>query len=68
LISSADGKELYGVDARDPSWKSVGLVRLNAMTGNVLAKRSLTSDVWFIHLATVPSELVPSGQVETTTK
>jgi hypothetical protein len=68
LISSADGKELYGVDVRDPSWKSVGVVRLNAITGKVLAKRNLTSDVWFIDLATVPSELVPSGQVETTTK
>jgi hypothetical protein len=67
LISGADDKELYGIDVRDTSWRSVGLVRLNAMTGEVLARRNLTSDVWFIDLATVPSELVPSGSVEATT-
>jgi WD40 repeat protein len=67
LISGADGKELYGIDVREPSWTSVGVVRLNAMTGEVLAKRDLTSDVWFIDLATIPSELVPSGPVEVTT-
>jgi hypothetical protein len=47
LISSADGKELYGVDVKDPQWTSVGLVRLDSMTGEVLAKRDLASDVWF---------------------
>ncbi len=67
LISGVDGKELYGIDVRDTSWSSVGLVRLNAITGEVLARRNLTSDVWFIDLATVPSELVPSGPVEATT-
>lgn len=67
LISGVDGKELYGIDVRDTSWSSVGLVRLNAITGEVLAKRNLTSDVWFIDLATVPSELLPSGPVEATT-
>jgi hypothetical protein len=66
LISSADGKELYGIDVRDTSWTSVGLVRLNAMTGEVLARRNLRSDVWFIDFATVPIGLVPSGPVEAT--
>jgi hypothetical protein len=68
LISSKDGKELYGIDVRDPSWTSVGLVRLNASTGGVLAARDLESDVWFIDLAIVPSELVPRGPVEATAK
>ena len=67
LISGADGKELYGIDVRDTTWTSVGLVRLSAITGEVLARRNLTSDVWFIDLATVPSELVPNGSVEATT-
>jgi hypothetical protein len=67
LISSADGKELYGVDVRDTTWSSVGLVRLNGITGEVLATRNLTSDVWVIDLVTVPSELVPSGPVEAIT-
>jgi len=67
LISGADGKELFGIDVRDTTWTSVGLVRLSAITGEVLASRNLTSDVWSIDLATVPSELVPSGPVEATT-
>lgn len=67
LISGVDGKELYGIDVRDTSWSSVGLVRLNGITGEVLARRNLASDVWFIDLATIPSELVPSGPVEAMT-
>jgi hypothetical protein len=60
LISSADSKELYGVDVRDTNWTSVGLVRLNATTGEVLARRTLSQGVWVIDVATIPSELVPS--------
>jgi hypothetical protein len=67
LISSADGNELYGIDVRDTTWTSVGLVRLSAITGEVLARRTLTKDVWFIDLATVPREIVPSGPMEATT-
>jgi hypothetical protein len=66
LISSPDGKELYGIDVRDPSWSSVGLVRLSATTGEVLAMRDLPPDVWFINLATIPNELLPSGSLEVT--
>ena len=61
LISAADGKEAYGIDVRDANWSSVGLVRLNAITGEVVATRNLKPDVWFIDLASVPSELVPHG-------
>jgi hypothetical protein len=67
LISSTDGRELYGIDVKDTSWTSVDLVRLSVVTGEVLAKQSLPSDVWFIDLATIPSELVPTGLVEATT-
>jgi hypothetical protein len=66
LIPSADGKELYGIDVKDTTWSSVELVRLNAITGEVLAKRNLKPDVWFIDLATVPRDLVPAGPVEAT--
>jgi len=67
LILGSDGKELYGIDVREPNWSSVGLVRLNAITGEVLTRRNLNSDIWFIDLATVPSELVPNGLIEVTT-
>lgn len=67
LVSGADGSELYGLDLKDTTWTSVSLARLSANTGEVLARRNLTSDVWFIDLATVPSDLVPNGEVEVTT-
>ncbi len=68
LIPSADGSELLGIDVRDTTWTSVGLVRLDAATGRVLAKRDLVPDVWSIALATIPAELIPRGAVETTIK
>jgi hypothetical protein len=52
---------------RDTNWTSVNLLRLNAITGEVLARQNLTSDVWSIDLATIPGELVLSGPMETTT-
>jgi hypothetical protein len=68
VISSADGQELYGIDVRDPGWSSVALVRMNAATGQTLAQRDFTPDVWFIALATIPEEFMPRGQVEAITK
>ena len=43
-ISGVDGKELSGIDVNDPQWTSVGLVRLDSVSGGVLAKRDLASD------------------------
>lgn len=68
LTPSADGAELYGIDVRDTNWTSVGLVRLDAATGRILAKRELVSDVWSIALATIATELLPHGHVEATAK
>ena len=64
VVPSPDGKELYGIDVTNPNWDSVGLVRLDAETGNVLAKTQLTPDVWFIDLASLPRKLVPHGELE----
>jgi hypothetical protein len=68
LIPGSDSTELYGIDVRDTIWRSVGLVRLDAATGRVLAKRDLVPDVWSIGLATIPAALVPHGVVEATRK
>lgn len=64
LISSVDGKELYGVDVKDANWTSVGVVLLDAATGRTLARRDLTSDVWHLTLTAIPAEIVPQGRVE----
>ena len=67
LISSADGAKLYGVDVRDPTWTSVGLVVLDSTTGRILARRELASDVRFLALADIPTGVVPQGHVEAIT-
>lgn len=67
VISGTDGKELYGLDVKDTTWTAVGLVRLDARTGEVLARRNLSSDVRSIDLATLSSDLVQSGQLALTT-
>ena len=65
LVPGPDGKELYGIDVRHPDdWGSVALVRLDAQTGRLLAKKELTPDVWFIDLASLPRKLVPHGELE----
>jgi hypothetical protein len=64
LISSVDGRELYGIDVRDSAWKSVALVRLNAETGQILATQNLSPDVWSLDLANIPERLLPHGRME----
>jgi hypothetical protein len=67
LVASADGRNLYGIDAgaidqsRPPS-----LLRLDSRTGMVLKKRDLGRDVWYISVARVPESLIPHGEVSTT--
>lgn len=68
LISSTEGTELYGLDVRDPTWTSVGLVLLDSATGRILARRELVSDVWFLAVATISAGLVLQGNVEAITK
>jgi hypothetical protein len=63
IVASTDGQELYGIDVRDLSWSEVELVRMDAMSGRILAERDLTPDVWFIDLAALPQKLVPRGEV-----
>jgi len=68
LTPGVDDRELYGIDVRDPMWRSVGLVRLDATTGRVLQKRELVPGVWSIGLATVPEKLIPHEMLEDTRK
>ena len=64
LVTNSEGKELYGIDVRHLEWDSIGLVRIDAETGKLLAKKELTPDVWFIDLASLPRKLVPHGELE----
>ena len=67
LVASADGRNLYGVDAgtRDASRPPV-LLRIETRSGTVLKKRNLPIDVWNISVARLPQALIPHGRVSTT--
>ena len=66
LVASADGRNLYGVDAgtRDPS-RPPALLRIETKSGTVLKKRKLPVDVWNISVARLPEALIPRGRVLT---
>jgi hypothetical protein len=61
-------KWVYRPATNDYARQLGGTPDTDAATGQLFAKRKLVSGVWFIALATVPKELVPSGQVEAITK
>jgi len=67
LVASADGRNLYGVDAgtRDRS-RPPALFRISTKSGTVLRKRDLPIDVWNISVARLHEELIPRGRVSTT--
>ena len=66
IVASPDGQQLYGIDVRHANWGSVGLIRLDAHTGRILAQRELAPDVWSIDLAPLPHNLVPHSDLEVT--
>ena len=53
MVSSEDGRYLYGLDVGDPAWKTVRLVKLDAATGNVITERTLEPDVWYLTSGTL---------------
>ncbi len=67
LISSADGRTLYGIELGRANWSSVALVRLDLETGQTLSRQELAPDVWSLDLANIPEELLPRGHVEAST-
>ncbi len=57
LISSADGRYLYGLDVADIGWTRVRIVKLDAATGAIISSKNLEDDVWFLTSGTIPGEL-----------
>lgn len=53
MVSTDDGGYLYGLDVGDKPWKTVRIVKLDAVTGNLIAERTLEPDVWYLTSATL---------------
>jgi len=48
MVSSDDGQYLYGLDVGDKAWETVRIVKLDAVTGNLILERNLEPDVWYL--------------------
>jgi hypothetical protein len=53
LVSGDDGRYLYGLDVGDKAWKTVRLVKIDAVTGNLITERALEPDVWYLTSGTL---------------
>jgi hypothetical protein len=66
LAVSGDGRTLYGIDSGQLDWNGpVRLLKLDIERGEILAQRTLETDVWFIAAARVPKQLIPRGVLDT---
>jgi hypothetical protein len=48
MVSSDDGRYVYGLDVGDNAWKKVRIVKLDAATGQLITERTLQPDVWYL--------------------
>lgn len=57
MVASSDGRYLYGLDVGSPAWRRVRIVKIEARTGQVVAEKSLDSDVWYLTTGQIPDEI-----------
>jgi hypothetical protein len=53
MVSSEDGRYLYGLDVGDAAWQKVRIVELDAATGQLINERTLEPDVWYLTSGTL---------------
>jgi len=53
MVSSDDGRYVYGLDVGDNAWKKVRIVKLDAATGQLITERTLEPDVWYLTSGTL---------------
>ena len=65
VLASADGQWLYGIDSGPADWRGpIQLLKLDALSGEVVTERALEPDVWFITLAKLPKSVTPQGEIQ----
>jgi hypothetical protein len=57
MVASSDGRYLYGLDVGSPAWRHVRIVKIEALTGQVVAEKSLDADVWYLTTGQIPDEI-----------
>lgn len=57
MVASPDGRYLYGLEVGSPAWRRVRIVKMEARTGQVVAEKSLASDVWYLTTGQIPDEI-----------
>jgi hypothetical protein len=53
MVSSGDGRYVYGLDVGDNAWTKVRIVKLDASTGQLIIERTLEPDVWYLTSGTL---------------
>jgi hypothetical protein len=53
MVSSDDGRYVYGLDVGDVAWKTVRIVKLDAATGQLITEKILEPDVWYLTRGTL---------------
>jgi hypothetical protein len=53
MVSSDDGRYVYGLDVGDNAWKKGRIVKLDATTGQLITERTLEPDVWYLTSGTL---------------
>ena len=53
MVSSDDGRYVYGLDVGNHAWKTVRIVKLDASTGQLMTERTLEPDVWYLTSGTL---------------
>jgi hypothetical protein len=53
IVASTDGRFLYGLEVGSPAWQRVRILKIDARSAEVLAEKSLDSDVWFLTMGTI---------------
>jgi hypothetical protein len=48
MVSSDDGRYVYGLDVGNNAWKKVRIVKLDTATGQLITERTLEPDVWYL--------------------
>jgi len=57
MVANSDARYLYGLDVGTPAWQHVRIVKIDTTTGQVVAEKSLETDVWYLTSGQIPHEM-----------
>jgi hypothetical protein len=57
MVAGSDGRYLYGLDVDSPAWRQVRIVKIDAVTGQIVAEKNMDPDVWYLTTGSLPREM-----------